>query len=222
VGSYPTRGPAISVKYAILIDAGFLKRKLRSRARALGVEHVVAFVSAVRAHEALIGLRLHRIYWYDAPPLSITVQRPLAGGSLSLGTTPTARSGFQLLEQLSALPFFSIRQGELVFRGWRIRQGKLTPGPSRVVVSAADIEPSVHQKGVDMRLGLDIAVLSLKSHVSMIVLVAGDSDFVPAMKFARREGVQVMLVTLGHSVRQDMFEHSDLVLEIPGGANCAA
>jgi uncharacterized LabA/DUF88 family protein len=66
-----------------------------------------------------------------------------------------------------------------------------------------------------MRLGLDIAALTLKRHVEALVLVAGDSDFVPAMKFARREGVQLYLVTLGHSVRATMLEHSDLVLDIP-------
>ncbi len=46
------------------------------------------------------------------------------------------------------------------------------------------------------------------------MLVAGDSDFVPAMKFARREGAQLFLVTLGHSVRAEMLEHSDLVLDL--------
>jgi uncharacterized LabA/DUF88 family protein len=46
------------------------------------------------------------------------------------------------------------------------------------------------------------------------VLVAGDSDFVPAMKFARREGAQVFLVTLGHNVRPEMSEHADLALDI--------
>ena len=51
-------------------------------------------------------------------------------------------------------------------------------------------------------------------HVDTIVLVLGDSDFVPAMKFARREGAQLYLVPLGHGVRYEMLEHSDLVLEI--------
>ena len=36
-----------------------------------------------------------------------------------------------------------------------------------------------------MRVGLDIASLTLKKQVEVIVLVTGDSDFVPAMKFAR-------------------------------------
>ena len=35
------------------------------------------------------------------------------------------------------------------------------------------------------------------------------------MKFARREGAQLFLVTLHHSVRADMLEHSDLVLDLP-------
>jgi uncharacterized LabA/DUF88 family protein len=81
--------------------------------------------------------------------------------------------------------------------------------------AAPDLEPNIHQKGVDMRLGLDIAAITLKGHADVFVLVAGDSDFVPAMKFARREGAQLFLVTLGHSVRAEMLEHSDLVLEVP-------
>lgn len=37
------------------------------------------------------------------------------------------------------------------------------------------------------RATLDIAAIILKGHADVFVLVAGDSDFVPAMKFARRE-----------------------------------
>lgn len=72
--------------------------------------------------------------------------------------------------------------------------------------------PNVHQKGVDMRVGLDIASLTLKKQVDVIVLVTGDSDFIPAMKFARREGAQLFLVTLGHNVVDEMREHADLEL----------
>jgi uncharacterized LabA/DUF88 family protein len=47
----------------------------------------------------------------------------------------------------------------------------------------------------------------------VIVLVTGDSDFVPAMKFARREGAQLVLVTLGHGVRDSLGEHADIVVD---------
>jgi uncharacterized LabA/DUF88 family protein len=55
------------------------------------------------------------------------------------------------------------------------------------------IEPNIRQKGVDMRIGLDIASLTLKKQVQVIVLVTADSDFIPAMKFARREGAQLVI-----------------------------
>jgi uncharacterized protein (TIGR00288 family) len=85
-------------------------------------------------------------------------------------------------------------------------------GP-RVEIGAADFEPDIRQKGVDMRIGLDIASLTLKHQVGVIVLVTADSDFVPAMKFARREGAQLFLVTLGHGIKEGMREHADLVIE---------
>ena len=65
-----------------------------------------------------------------------------------------------------------------------------------------------------MRIGMDIAALTLKGIVQILVLVTGDSDFVPAMKFARREGANLYLVALGHQVKESVLEHSDLSLEI--------
>jgi uncharacterized LabA/DUF88 family protein len=65
-----------------------------------------------------------------------------------------------------------------------------------------------------MRVGMDIAALALKKHARIIVLVSGDSDFVPAMKFARREGCQLFLCTLGQRVKPMMYEHSDLSLAV--------
>jgi uncharacterized LabA/DUF88 family protein len=65
------------------------------------------------------------------------------------------------------------------------------------------------QKGVDMRIGVDIASLVLKKQVDTIVLVAGDSDFVPAAKLARREGIDFILDPLWQQINADLFEHID-------------
>jgi hypothetical protein len=203
------------MKYAILIDAGFLKRKLGSQAEPLDVQSVCSFLDAVRGHEALAGMILHRVYWYDAPPLDSGVTKPLLGGKINFGATTLARTNALLLAELCEVPYVSVRRGDLVFRGWKVRQGKLPEKEATVTLAAPDLEPNIHQKGVDMRLGLDIAAITLKGHAEVFVLVAGDNDFVPAMKFARREGAQLFLVTLGHSVRAEMLEHSNLVLEVP-------
>nr|WP_243735402.1 NYN domain-containing protein [Xanthomonas oryzae] len=44
-----------------------------------------------------------------------------------------------------------------------------------------------------MRIGIDISSLALKHQVDQIVLFAGDADFVPAAKLARREGIDFVL-----------------------------
>ncbi|VFN07680.1 MAG: NYN domain-containing protein [Candidatus Kentron sp. G] len=104
--------------------------------------------------------------------------------------------------------------GEVVHRGWQVPARFLPGKQDSVTLTHEHLKPNIQQKGVDMRIGLDIASLTLKRHVGIIVLVTGDSDFVPAMKFARREGAQLYLVTLGQSVREDMVEHADLILTV--------
>ena len=60
-----------------------------------------------------------------------------------------------------------------------------------------------------MKIGLDIATLSYKKQVDQIILIAGDSDFVPAAKYARREGVDFILDPMWHTIKQSLYEHID-------------
>jgi uncharacterized LabA/DUF88 family protein len=64
-----------------------------------------------------------------------------------------------------------------------------------------------------MRVGLDMARLALRETVRTVVVVTGDSDFVPAFKFVRREGVKVILEPMGHNVRTELRAHADVVLQ---------
>lgn len=49
------------------------------------------------------------------------------------------------------------------------------------------------QKMVDVLLSIDLVELSAKSKIRTAILVAGDSDFVPAVKKAKDNGVRVFL-----------------------------
>ena len=60
-----------------------------------------------------------------------------------------------------------------------------------------------------MRIGVDIASIAFKKQVNQIILIAGDSDFVPAAKLARREGIDFILDPMGNPVSEDLFEHID-------------
>lgn len=75
-----------------------------------------------------------------------------------------------------------------------------------------DVRLTLRQKGVDMRIGIDITTLTLKKQVDTIILVTGDSDFVPAAKVARREGVEFLLDSLWQQINDDLHEHVDGVV----------
>ena len=60
-----------------------------------------------------------------------------------------------------------------------------------------------------MKIGLDIAWISFNKIAERILVITGDSDFIPAIKLARRNGIQVYLFTLAHGVTHELTEHSD-------------
>ena len=72
-----------------------------------------------------------------------------------------------------------------------------------------DFVLNIGQKGVDMRIGVDIASVSIKRQVERIILISGDSDFVPAAKLARREGVDFILDPMRNPIKEDLYEHID-------------
>lgn len=98
---------------------------------------------------------------------------------------------------------FALRLGELSFCGWNID----TNHPSKKET------PNLKQKGVNMKIGLDIAWMTGRKTVDKIVLVTGDSDFIAPIKLARREGILVYLFTLGaKNIRADLKEHADFII----------
>ena len=72
----------------------------------------------------------------------------------------------------------------------------------------------VKQEGVDMRIGLDIASLANGGIVDQVVLIAGDCDFIPVAKAARRSGVDFILDPMGHAIHQEMTVQVDGVEDL--------
>jgi uncharacterized LabA/DUF88 family protein len=60
-----------------------------------------------------------------------------------------------------------------------------------------------------MRIGLDIASLAYGRYVDQVVLIAGDSDFVPVAKMARRNGIDFLLDPLKQFPKKLLLEHVD-------------
>lgn len=208
----------MSLNFAVLIDAGFLRIRAREWAQRFNkpaddvYSLIPEFTSVIPNHPQLQEYLLYRVFYYDGNPFASKEKVPLGGDFKDFGNTNEFHKGRQLLEQLGNMPHVAVRLGETKFRGWQIKHKRFS-SECEIVVRADDLQPHVEQKGVDMRIGLDIAALSLKQFVDVVVLVSGDSDFVPALKFARTEGRQVVLFTLGHKVTRELKAHADVCVE---------
>lgn len=209
-----------SCGFAILLDGEFVRKNLEATLKRTTLAADYSSLCAQIMQSApLSGATLHRIYYYTADPLTAghTIN-PLDGKRTNFGGSPVATANAKLLDELELEPNFAIRRGTLVIHGWklgRVTQQKLKrrAPANQATIGAADIVPNIQQKGVDMRIGLDIAALALKRIVYGVVLVTGDSDMLPAMKFARREGLRVYLHTMGQSsIRRELRKHADLII----------
>ena len=60
-----------------------------------------------------------------------------------------------------------------------------------------------------MRIGLDAAAIAYGHHVDQIILIAGDSDFLPVAKMARRNGIDFILDPMKQIPKANLLEHID-------------
>ena len=158
---------------------------------------------------------LYRIFYYDCPPLDKTVYHPLLQKNIVFGKSDTYSWSNDFFENLKQRRKVALRLGALSdsFAHFDIEPDVLKRLLSRRIniedLSESDFRISFGQKGVDMKIGIDIASLAYKKQVDQIILIAGDSDFVPAAKLARREGIDFILDPMWANIKDDLYEHID-------------
>lgn len=203
-------------RVAVILDGEYLKKILsRTLSRFPTHSDVMGEVERMLTEPTLQGLRLYRIFYHTAEPLTGITTHPLDGSRIDFAATRVYSRNARLIDKLELEPDVAVRRGVLVHQGWEIGRAAVTQllSKSKATVDAEDIRPKILQKGVDMRIGLDIASLALKRLVPTIVVASGDSDLVPAFKLARTEGLRVYLDPLGRRhVRRDLKAHADRVL----------
>ncbi len=159
---------------------------------------------------------LYRIFFYDCKPLDKKVHYPYTQTPLDLSKSSTYKERKELHGHLISKPCLALRLGYLDANNarWVIhnkeKEKKLFKGEIYITdFTNDDFIYHAKQKGVDIKIGLDIATLALKKLVQKIVLISGDSDFVPAAKLARVEGIIFTLDPMGNPIREDLEEHID-------------
>lgn len=205
---------------AILIDGGFFLKRYRSihKLKSLDPIKTANDLWEMSIYHLLQtnGERhdLYRIFYYDCAPYSKKQHHPLTGKSVDFSRTKQFNFQFSFLEELRKKRKVALRLGVLEDgKNWIINPRltkKLVSGKISIFdLKESDVSFPFRQKRVDIKIGLDIASLALKKLVDQIVLVSGDSDFVPAAKLARREGIDFILDPLWNPIKPHLLEHID-------------
>ncbi len=195
------------MRTALLIDGGHLRAVFKNFKARYTVDGVQKFAQSCFSNTDDI----HRIFYYDAPPYSENIITPISQIS-----KPPIKNNF--LDDLAMRERFAVRRGRLAFRGWKLKKER---HGARDEAELADnhFRPDFEQKGVDMRIGLDIAKMSHRTDVRRLILVSADTDMEPALKYARIEGLEVITMKLiGLPKRmwlhKTLISNSDVVREI--------
>lgn len=204
---------------AILVDGGFYRRRSQAAIGDISAQDRASELAEyckrhLRSHGEWKH-DLYRIFYYDCPPTSKRIFHPFLQKQVDLSKSELYVWMNQFFEELKKKRKFAIRLGKLADE-----QAHFTIRPSVVKqlcngnIQFSDLTENdfcieIDQKGVDMKIGLDIASIAYKKQVDQIVLISGDSDFVPAAKLARREGIDFVLDPLGSHIKPDLFEHID-------------
>lgn len=192
------------MKIALMIDGGYL----RASAKKAKKKYDNTFIEEFSKKCVEAGEYLLRVLYYDSPQYRGAAQLPVSGKATNFSASD------QWLIELAKRPRFAVRRGTIGFRGWK---PKKTPIKITGPLADSDFSPVFEQKGVDMRVGLDIAGMSEKKSVDRIVMVTGDTDMIPALKHARKSGLEIVLIQLPRPTRDlhvGLQEHSDLVRSV--------
>jgi len=180
-------------KVAVFVDGRYLARVLMDHyrgednfARRRRVEHRKLINDLVA--KAGADRDIMRIYYYDCLPYQN--EEPTYDQIMRLEGTQRFHAA------LRRLPRFEVRLGRVAYRG-----------------SDAEGRPIYEQKRVDLLLGMDLIMHSVKRTIDEVFLITGDSDFIPAIQTVKAEGIVTYLV-YGGTAYQDLLDTADERIEI--------
>jgi uncharacterized LabA/DUF88 family protein len=207
-----------NIRTAILVDGGFYRKRARylygNKTPAERADELNDYCYK-HLHDKYENRYLYRIFYYDCPPASKNILNPITGKTEDLSRSEEYYWMNDFLNELKHHRKFALRLGRLsdtqlnYYLNIETTRKLLRGSISVNDITKDNLVLNIEQKGVDMRIGIDISSLAFKKQVDQIILISGDSDFVPAAKQARREGIDFILDPMGATIKDDLFEHID-------------
>ena len=181
-------------RLAIFVDGAYLEKVAKKNDVWVDYEKLSSqILSQVSARTLAAPIDLLRTYYYNG--------RPYQSSQPTEQQKEFYQKRRQFYDKLEQLPSFTVRLGVVKYRG-KNNQGR----------------PIYQQKQVDLLLGLDFALLSAKRSITHAAVVTGDSDMVPAIEEAKKEGIAVWLFTGQPKTRaRELWQVADERVELDQG-----
>lgn len=187
-------------RVAVFIDGGHI----RACAKQAKQGYVPSLIVSIAKACLVPGEELFRIQYYDCEQFSGTIKLPISNNP------KVYTGGDPFLSQLALEELVAVRCGILKFRGWERTKASLRMGKSPSTLTDSDFKAKWEQKGVDLRIGLDIVTMTESRGADLIILLTGDTDLIPAMKLARGRGLQIAGVALpNRQIIPELKPHCD-------------
>ncbi len=216
-------------KVVVMVDGGFLRMilpKIKEQKNQyispeqyskFLIENIKSTIDEAK-HEELFRILYYDCYphRWEAPP-----NEPISKDKIA---SKKSEKFSMLFRYLGEQPGVALRMGRLAFRGLNLKkkiieQIKSQSHQPQITLTLSDkiFYEDFVQKGVDIKIGLDIAHYSLNKLVDKIILITNDTDLIPAIKEARRNGVQVIIPVYdntsnpekNYKAHKSIIEHSD-------------
>ena len=172
-------------KVAFFIDGAYLDHVLANEFSNQRIDYQLLIRATVE--KAGPDREVVRVYYYHCLPYQDT--HPTQEQSQRFSNM---QRFFRALQRTAR---FEVRQGRLAYRGLDDKGN-----------------PVFEQKRTDL-LGLDLVLLATKKSIDEAFIIAGDSDFIPAICAAKAEGVIVYLVH-GDACHDDLLDEADERIKI--------
>lgn len=205
-------------KTAILVDGGYY----RKRANLIWGKKDAADRADELFNYCLLHISepdeprdLYRIFYYDCPGMTRQITHPLTKNVIDYSSGALTLWTKQFFECLASKRKVALRRGELAENQAEFvlkpkALNDLLAGKKSIPdLTEQDFRLNVKQKGVDMRIGLDAASIAMGKLADQIILIAGDSDFLPVAKIARRSGIDFILDPMKQMPKSNLLEHVD-------------
>ena len=170
---------------AVFIDNGYLAKSLENDFGRIRLDYSVFANELCRA----ASCELSNAYLYDAPPIN----KPTDNAK----RRKTYANRMRFFDDVRKMPKFEVKLGKLT-EHFDHESGRMI----------------IRQKGVDVMLAIDMVIHTLDPNVEVdnLILVAGDSDFEPAVRYVVSKGKKVFLCSSTRYRKSGGKSYSDALL----------